>query len=386
MPRLCQTDGLSEDQSEILKAVRQFVDEQIIPVAQELEHADEYPTEIIEGLKELGVFGLTIPEEFGGLGRVAADVRAGGRGDRARLDERVGRDQHPLHRGLHADAARHRGAEAEVPAADGDRRGARRVLDVRAGPGLRRRRRSRPRPRGDDGRVVLDHGQKMWLTNGATSTLVAVLTKTDEGAESVYKNMTTFLVEKEAGFGQTAQGITVPGKIDKMGYKGVETTELILEGHVIAAEQVLGGEPGKGFFQMMDGVEVGRVNVAARACGLAWRGLRARHRLRPAAQDLRQADRRAPGGAVPARGDGHQGRGRPHDDGQGRPVEGHRAAHGRRGRDGEDGRLASTPTRSSRTPSASTAATATPRSTRSNASCARSSSCSSAKAPPTSRR
>ena len=68
MPRLCQTDGLSEDQSEIVKAVRQFVDEQIIPVAQELEHADEYPTEIIEGLKELGVFGLTIPEEFGGLG------------------------------------------------------------------------------------------------------------------------------------------------------------------------------------------------------------------------------------------------------------------------------------------------------------------------------
>ena len=68
MPRLCQTDGLSEDQSEILKAVRQFADEQIIPVAQELEHADEYPSEIIEGLKELGVFGLTIPEEFGGLG------------------------------------------------------------------------------------------------------------------------------------------------------------------------------------------------------------------------------------------------------------------------------------------------------------------------------
>ena len=68
MPRLCQTDGLSEDQSEILKAVRQFVDEQIIPVAQELEHADEYPTEIIEGLKELGIFGLMIPEEYDGLG------------------------------------------------------------------------------------------------------------------------------------------------------------------------------------------------------------------------------------------------------------------------------------------------------------------------------
>ena len=68
MPRLCETDGLTEDQTEILKAVRVFVDEQIIPVAQELEHADEYPTDIVEGLKELGVFGLMIPEEYGGLG------------------------------------------------------------------------------------------------------------------------------------------------------------------------------------------------------------------------------------------------------------------------------------------------------------------------------
>ncbi|CAB4734565.1 unannotated protein [freshwater metagenome] len=81
--------------------------------------------------------------------------------------------------------------------------------------------------------------------------------------------MTTFLVEKEAGFGEAAQGVTVPGKIDKMGYKGVETTELVLEGHRISADQILGGEPGKGFYQMMDGVEVGRVNVAARAVGVA---------------------------------------------------------------------------------------------------------------------
>ena len=132
----------------------------------------------------------------------------------------------------------------------------------------------------DDGSYSIT-GQKMWLTNGATSTLVAVLAKTDEGAESVYKNMTTFLVEKEPGFGETAQGITVPGKIDKMGYKGVETTELILEGHRIAAEQILGGEPGKGFYQMMDGVEVGRVNVAARACGLALARLRARRSPTP---------------------------------------------------------------------------------------------------------
>jgi alkylation response protein AidB-like acyl-CoA dehydrogenase len=111
----------------------------------------------------------------------------------------------------------------------------------------------------------------MWLTNGGSANLVAVLVKTDEGADSVYKNMTTFLVEKEAGFGETAQGVTIPGKIEKMGYKGVDTTEMVFEGHQISADQILGGEPGRGFYQMMDGVEVGRVNVAARGVGVATR-------------------------------------------------------------------------------------------------------------------
>ncbi|MFL6167717.1 MAG: acyl-CoA dehydrogenase family protein, partial [Ornithinibacter sp.] len=114
-------------------------------------------------------------------------------------------------------------------------------------------------------------GQKMWLTNGGSANLVAVLVKTDEGADSVYRNMTTFLVEKEPGFGETAQGITIPGKIEKMGYKGVDTTELVMEGHRTTDAQLLGGAPGKGFYQMMDGVEVGRVNVAARACGVSMR-------------------------------------------------------------------------------------------------------------------
>ena len=115
------------------------------------------------------------------------------------------------------------------------------------------------------------NGQKMWLTNGGSSNLVAVLVNTDEGDDSVYKNMTTFLVEKEPGFGEAAPGLTIPGKIDKMGYKGVDTTEAIFEGHEVSADQVLGEEPGQGFYQMMDGVEVGRVNVAARAVGVAHR-------------------------------------------------------------------------------------------------------------------
>ena len=271
MPRLCQTDGLSEDQSEILKAVRQFVDEQIIPVAQELEHADEYPTEIIEGLKELGVFGLTIPEEFGGLGEslltyalVVEEIARGWMSVSGVINTHFIVAYMLLQHGTEEQK------EKYLPRmATGEVRGAFSMSEPGLGSDVSAV--STKATQAEDGSYSIT-GQKMWLTNGATSTLVAVLTKTDEGAESVYKNMTTFLVEKEPGFGQTAQGITVPGKIDKMGYKGVETTELILEGHQIAAEQVLGGEPGKGFFQMMDGVEVGRVNVAARACGLAWRG------------------------------------------------------------------------------------------------------------------
>jgi len=114
-------------------------------------------------------------------------------------------------------------------------------------------------------------GRKMWLTNGASSSLVAVLVRTDEGAERTHQNLTAFLIEKKPGFGETRQGLTVPGKIAKMGYKGVDTTELILDGCQVAADRVLGERPGQGFYQMMDGIEVGRVNVAARGCGVAQR-------------------------------------------------------------------------------------------------------------------
>jgi butyryl-CoA dehydrogenase len=126
---------------------------------------------------------------------------------------------------------------------------------------------SRAVPDGD-GYVLT--GQKMWLTNGARAGVVATLVRTDEGADSVYRNMTTFLVEKRPGFGEVAPGLVVPGKLEKMGYKGVETTELVLDGHRVPASAVLGGPAGRGrgFYQMMDGVEVGRVNVAARACGI----------------------------------------------------------------------------------------------------------------------
>lgn len=271
MSRLCETEGLTEDQYEILKAVRAFTDKEIIPVANELEHADEYPTDIIEGLKELGVFGLMIPEEYGGLGESLLTY--------ALCVEEIARGWMSVSGVINthfivAYMLMQHGTEEQkqkyLPRmATGEVRGAFSMSEPGLGSDVAAI--STKAVKQDDGSYEIT-GQKMWLTNGATSTLVATLVKTDEGAESVYKNMTTFLVEKEAGFGETAPGLTIPGKIEKMGYKGVETTEMVFEGHKISADQILGGEPGKGFFHMMDGVEVGRVNVAARACGLAWRG------------------------------------------------------------------------------------------------------------------
>ena len=267
MGRLCQTEGLTDIQEEILKTVRSFVEEKILPVATELEHKDEYPTEIVEGLKELGLFGLTIPEEYGGLGESLLTY--------ALVVEEIARGWMSVSGVINthfivAYMLMQHGTEEQkqkyLPKmATGEVRGSFSMSEPSLGSDVSA---IKTKAVKTDGGYEIT-GQKMWLTNGGSANLVALLVKTDEGADSVYRNMTTFLVEKEPGFGETAQGVTVPGKIDKMGYKGVDTTELILDKHKISADQLLGGEPGKGFYQMMDGVEVGRVNVAARAVGVA---------------------------------------------------------------------------------------------------------------------
>ena len=270
MGRLCETEGLTDIQEEILKTVRAFVDEKIIPVATELEHKDEYPTEIVEGLKELGLFGLMIPEEYGGLGESLLTY--------ALTVEEIARgwmsvsgiiNTHFIVAWMLLKHGTDEQKQKYLPRmATGEVRGAFSMSEPGCGSDVAAIKSKAVK--NEDGSYAIT-GQKMWLTNGGSSNLVAVLVKTDEGADSVYKNMTTFLVEKTEGFGETAQGVTVPGKIDKMGYKGVDTTEMIFEGHQISADQILGGAPGKGFYQMMDGVEVGRVNVAARACGISIR-------------------------------------------------------------------------------------------------------------------
>ncbi|MFW5472235.1 acyl-CoA dehydrogenase family protein [Knoellia sp. CPCC 206450] len=275
MSRLQRTDGLTDEQSELVKLVRQFVEEQIIPVAQDLEHADEYPTEIVEGMKEMGIFGLMIPEEYGGLGEslltyalCVEEIARGWMSVSGIINTHFIVAYMLLQHGTEEQKQRY------LPRmATGEVRGAFSMSEPGLGSDVAAIKSKAVAGEGEgEDRKWTVNAQKMWLTNGGSSNLVAVLVKTDLGeSDSPYKNMTTFLVEKEPGFGQTAQGVTVPGKIEKMGYKGVDTTELVLEGHETTSAQILGGVPGKGFYQMMDGVEVGRVNVAARACGLSRR-------------------------------------------------------------------------------------------------------------------
>ena len=270
MTSLARTLGLTEVQTEIIATVRQFVDKVIIPNASELERDDTYPQEIVDQMRDMGLFGLMIPAEYGGLGEslltYALCVEELARGWMsisgvinthfivAYLIRQYGTDEQKRRFLPRMATGAVRGAFSMSEPEVGSDVAAIRTRAVRNG----------------DGTYTID-GAKMWLTNGASSTLVAALVRTDEGAEKPHHNLTAFLVEKPAGFGDVAPGLRIPGKLDKLGYKGIDTTELIFDGYLAAADDVLGCAPGRGFSQMMDGVEVGRVNVAARACWVAIR-------------------------------------------------------------------------------------------------------------------
>jgi alkylation response protein AidB-like acyl-CoA dehydrogenase len=269
MRRLTDTDGLTELQRDILRTVRDFTDAEVIGVASELEHADAYPDELVRKMRELGVFGLTIGEEYGGLGQSLLTY--------ALVIEELARGWMALSGILNTHfivaylVATHGTTEQRdyfLPRmATGEIRSAFSMSEPGLGSDVAAIRTAAVRD-GDDYVIT---GQKMWLTNGGTSNLVALLARTDEGAAKPHQNLTAFLIEKEPGFGPAGPGLTVPGKIHKLGYRGVDTTELILDGCRVPASRVLGELPGQGFYQMMDGIEVGRVNVAARGCGVAHR-------------------------------------------------------------------------------------------------------------------
>jgi alkylation response protein AidB-like acyl-CoA dehydrogenase len=270
MSKLAQTIGLTEFQTEILANVRQFVDKEVIPNAQQLEHSDTYPQQIVDQMREMGLFGLMIPEEYGGLGESLLTY--------ALCVEELARGWMSVSGVINthfivAYMLRQHGTEEQkqrfLPRmATGEVRGAFSMSEPELGSDVAAIRTKAVRNPGGGYSIT---GQKMWLTNGGSSTLVAALVKTDEGADKPHRNLTAFLVEKPTGFGEVAPGLVIPGKIDKLGYKGIDTTELIFDAYQCSDDDVLGNAPGQGFFQMMDGIEVGRVNVAARACGVGIR-------------------------------------------------------------------------------------------------------------------
>ena len=260
--------GLTEEQTEIVAAVRAFVDKDVVPVASRLEHADEFPTQLVETMKGMGLFGSTIPERYGGLG-LGLDTYALIQMELARgwvtlpgimNGSFIAATMILLH-GTEEQRRRHlpRLATAEIRAAFS-------MSEPHAGSDVQS---IRMTARRDGADYVLD-GQKMWVTNGWRAGLIAVLAKTDPAAEPAHLGMTGFLVEKEPE--GEAPGLRIPmPSLRKLGYKGVETTELLFDGFRTPADSVLGGDEGvgKGFKYFMSGIEVGRVNVAARGAGLA---------------------------------------------------------------------------------------------------------------------
>jgi len=267
----------TDEQRAILEMVRQFVDEQILPKAEHYDSEDEYPEPIVEQMKELGLFGVTIPEEYGGMGLDLSTYTM--------IVEELSRgwisisgvvNTHFIGSYLLMKFGTDEQKEKFLPRmATGEIRAAFSLSEPELGSDVQAIKTWARK----DGEHYEINGQKMWVTNGLMSGVVFVLVKTDRDASPPYKGMTCFICEKEPGASENSgdfAGLAVPPKIKKLGYKGVESTELVFDGYRCPAENVLGGEEAGlngGFVQMMDALEVGRVNVAARGVGIAQRAL-----------------------------------------------------------------------------------------------------------------
>ncbi len=264
----------TDEQKAITEMVRQFVDEQILPNAEHYDHEDAFPEPIVEQMKELGLFGVTIPEEYGGMGLDLTTY--------AMIVEELSRgwisisgvvNTHFIGSYLLMKYGTEEQRQKWLPKmATGEIRAAFSLSEPELGSDVQAIKTSAKKL--DDGAWEIN-GQKMWVTNGLRSGLVFTLVKTDPEANPRHKAFTCFIAEKEPGKPDNP-GLTVPPQIKKMGYKGVESTELVFDGYRCPAENILGGEEAglnNGFAQMMDALEVGRVNVAARGVGVAQRAL-----------------------------------------------------------------------------------------------------------------
>ena len=272
------TQDITDEQRAICEMVRQFADEQILPKAEHYDHEDSFPEPIVEQMKELGLFGVTIPEEYGGMGLDLTTY--------AMIVEELSRgwisisgivNTHFIGSYLLMKFGSDEQKQKYLPKmATGEIRAAFSLSEPELGSDVQAIKTSAKKR--DDGNYEIN-GQKMWVTNGLRSALVFTLVKTDPSADPRYKGMTCFICEKEPGVSENTgdhAGLTVPPQIKKMGYKGVESTELVFDGYTTPADSILGGEEAglnRGFGQMMDALELGRVNVAARGVGIAQRAL-----------------------------------------------------------------------------------------------------------------
>ncbi|WP_159776640.1 acyl-CoA dehydrogenase family protein [Streptomyces sp. HM190] len=252
-------DVLSEEEYFLVRTVRDFVDKDVRPVVRELEHANTYPEALIEQMKQLGVFGLAVPEEYGGTPvSMPAYVL---------VTEELARGWMSLAgaMGGHTVVAKllaHFGTEEQkrryLPGmATGEIRATMALTEPGGGSDLQA---MRTVARKDaDGYLV--NGSKTWITNSRRSQLIALLCKTDPDASPAHRGISVLLVEH-------GPGLTVSRDLPKLGYKGVESCELSFDNHRVPADAVLGGAEGQGFAHMMKGLETGRLQVASRALGV----------------------------------------------------------------------------------------------------------------------
>jgi alkylation response protein AidB-like acyl-CoA dehydrogenase len=251
----------NSEQELIVGTVRKFVAKEVIPVASAMEHRNEYPHALVAQMQELGLFGLNIPEEYGGIGvdyttfaMIFEELARGWLG----LSGIVGSHS------VLSDVLVRFGTEEQkrrfLPGlASGERRGGICLSEPNAGTDLQNIATTASR----DGDNYIINGSKMWITNGRHGNTFLLLTKTDSSAQPAHRGMTAFVIEKGA------PGLTVSRDIDKLGYKSVETCELHFAGFPVPAENLIGGREGQGFRQVMTGLEAERLNVAARGLGIA---------------------------------------------------------------------------------------------------------------------
>lgn len=250
---------LNEEEEIFVQTVRDFIDRNVRPAVREVEHANEYPEAWIEQMKQLGIFALAVPEEYGGMPvSMPCYVQITEELSRGWMSLAGAMGGHTVVAKLLSVYGTEEQRQRYLPRmATGEIRATMALTEPGGGSDLQAMRTVAH----DDGDELVLTGSKTWITNARRSQLIAVLCKTDPAATPAHTGMSVILAEH-------GPGLTVSQDLPKLGYKGVESCELVFDGYRVGNDAVLGGERGQGFVQMMKGLETGRLNVAARALGV----------------------------------------------------------------------------------------------------------------------